>query len=273
MTVHGTHNVLIEGVVLHDVHGHGFFMEDGVETGNQFIANIAYGIHKVGGDVGNTHPFRVDTHDEVQQQGNRFLSSSAFWITNPDNTWVGNISAGSGGTGFWFILPDVAIGASAGDPQYAGTNASDTLIREFAHNSSHATPIGLAFDRGTDIGGSTNRYNPSGGQPVVSHFTAYQSTTAIYHRGEGLNGQGQIFDELRLADNDIGTFNTNGQEIRNSLYVGHSLGNSTPSNEVVAHFLYDGPGKIADSHFAGFTATNAKTFRGVPERESIPSTW
>ncbi|MEO2025088.1 MAG: G8 domain-containing protein [Fuerstiella sp.] len=264
LTIHGTHNLRIEGVVQHDIHGHGFFMEDGVETGTEFIANITYGVHKVGGAVGNTDPFNVDTHDEVQQTFNRFISSAAFWITNPDNTWVGNIAAGSEGSGFWFILPTQAIGASAGNPIYDGVDALRTNIREFAHNTAHSAEIGLTFDRGTDIGGTSNRYDPIGGPPVVSHFTAYQNRTAIYHRGLE-----QVFDELRLADNENGTFNTYDQEIYNSLYVGHSRGNSDVTQRRRAHLLYDGPSVISDSHFAGFGEETALTFDGVGGAEKF----
>ncbi|MEM7317014.1 MAG: G8 domain-containing protein, partial [Planctomycetota bacterium] len=71
VTIHGTSDLKIEGVVLHDVHGHGFFFEDAVETGNELVANIAFGIHTVGGNdknfanPGGTDPFVVDTHDSV----------------------------------------------------------------------------------------------------------------------------------------------------------------------------------------------------------------
>ena len=47
-------NVLVEGNVLHDIHGHGFFMEDAAETGNEFLNNIVFGIHKVGGGFAPT---------------------------------------------------------------------------------------------------------------------------------------------------------------------------------------------------------------------------
>lgn len=265
VTVHGTDNLRIEGVVQHDIHGHGFFMEDGVETGNEFIANIAFGIHKVGGDVGNTDPFRVDTHDSVQQTISRFMSSASFWITNPDNTWVGNVSAGSEGSGFWFALPTRAIGASASNPIYNGVNALRTNIREFAHNTAHSSIIGLTFDRGTDIGGGfDNRYDPVGGPPIVSHFTGYQTRTAIYHRGLE-----QVFDELRLADNGVGTFNTYDQQIHNSLYIGHSRGNSDVSQVRRGHFLYDGPSTLTDSHFAGFGEETALTFDSVGGAEKF----
>ena len=265
VTVHGTDNLRIEGVVQHDIHGHGFFMEDGVETGNEFIANIAFGIHTVGGDPGHNDPFGVDTHDSVNQTISRFMSSASFWITNPDNTWVGNISAGSEGSGFWFALPVRPIGASASNPIYNGMNPLRTNIREFAHNAAHSSIIGLTFDRGSDIGGGLdNRYDPNGGPPVVSHFTAYQTRTAIYHRGLE-----QVFDELRLADNGVGTFNTYDQQIHNSLYIGHSRGNSDVSQVRRGHFLYDGPSTLTDSHFAGFGEETALTFDSVGGAEKF----
>ncbi len=30
---------------------------------------------------------------------------ASFWITNPDNTYIDNVAAGSDETGFWFSLP------------------------------------------------------------------------------------------------------------------------------------------------------------------------
>ena len=56
VTLHGAHNVLVQDVVLHDIHGHGFFMEDAVETGNQYISNIAFGIHALGRSGNSPNP-------------------------------------------------------------------------------------------------------------------------------------------------------------------------------------------------------------------------
>lgn len=272
VTIHTTHNVLIEGNVLHDVHGHGFFMEDGVETGNEYRSNIAFGIHKVGRSaaVGNfapdlNDPFIVDTHDHVGQNANRFLSSSAYWITNPNNTWVGNISAGSEGTGFWFILPERAIGAAAGDPQYNNVDPSRTNLRQFDHNSSHSSPAGLNFDRGSDIevpvGGNLkaffdgDEYRPPQ-EPQINHYTGYKHRVALYHRGQIAN-----FHENRYADNFITSFVTFTQRITDTLYVGHSRGNADLGDTVSGHTIYDGANTLDGNHFAGYVANNAHTFR------------
>ncbi|MEM9410856.1 MAG: G8 domain-containing protein [Planctomycetota bacterium] len=272
VTIHASDNVRIQDVVLHDIHGHGFFMENGVETGNLFLSNIAFGIHKVGrsaavGDFAPdlNDPFIVDTHDHVGQNANRFLSSAAYWMTNPDNTWFGNISAGCEGTGFWFIFPDFPIGDSVGDPQYSGVRANRTNMGIFDHNSSHSSPIGFNMDRGPDIevpvGAALDspffgrRFLPPS-EPQFNYYTAFQHNIGIYQRGNIGN-----FFENRFADNFTGTFITFTQRITNTLYVGHSRGNSNPSMPVTGHSLYDGANTLTGTHFAGFTASNAHNFR------------
>ena len=265
--------------MLHDIHGHGFFMEDGVETGNLFLSNIAFGIHKVGRtDAGGNNypdvndPFIVDTHDFVGQNPLRFLSSSAYWVTNPDNNWIGNISAGVDGTGFWFILPEFALGLSGSDPQYNNVNANETPLGIFDHNTSHSSQIGFNQDRGMDLESSVGAtllsnsfgraYQPenSSGQqvePVYSNFTAYKHEIGIYHRGR----YGQ-FHQNAFADNFSSTFITFSQRITDSLYVGHSQGNADLSDVVTGQSLYDGPNTMDGTHFAGFNGgSSAHVFR------------
>ena len=277
VTIHGTQGLLLEGNVLHDIHGHGFFMEDGAEFDNQFISNIAFGIHKVGGNNRND-PFIVpgvtrgsdgkvngdaprnglgeSSHDTGQQVFERFLSSSAYWITNPDNTWVGNISAGSEGTGFWFILPDRVIGLSRDTGLYNGYNPAQQNLGIFDNNTSHSSPVGLTFDRGSDIrGGGSVGYTPPQ-RATFNAFTGYKHNgTAVYHRGNNVTFDGSMFADVRS-----GSFNTFSQIERNVLFVGHSRGNASASADVGGYKLYDGPGQIIDSHFAGFAAENAYTF-------------
>ncbi|KAA1259866.1 G8 domain protein [Rubripirellula obstinata] len=277
VTIHGTQGLVIEGNVLHDIHGHGMFMEDAAEFNNQFLSNIVLGIHKVGGARRND-PFIVPgitrgsngqvngeaprngtgegSHDTGQQIDKRFLSSAAYWITNPNNTWVGNISAGSEGTGFWFILPDRVIGLSRDTGLYNGIDAGETNLGVFDNNTSHSSPIGLTFDRGADIrGGGSVGYNPPQ-VAVFNDFTGYKHDgTAVYHRGGNA-----IFDGSKFADVANGSFNTFSQEEHNILFVGHSQGNADLSHAVGGYRLYDGPGRIIGAHFAGFAADNAYTF-------------
>ncbi|TWU60317.1 G8 domain protein [Rubripirellula tenax] len=277
VTVHGTQGLLIEGNVLHDIHGHGIFMEDAAEFNNQFRSNIVLGIHKVGGGSLND-PFIVPgitrgsnglvngdaarngngegSHDTGQQVSTRFLHSAAYWITNPNNTWVGNISAGSEGTGFWFILPDRVIGLSRDTGLYNGLDPSTATLGIFDNNTSHSSPIGLTFDRGSDIrGGGAVGYTPTV-PATFNAFTGYKHDgTAVYHRGNNVTFDGSMFADVRT-----GSFNTFSQIERNILFIGHSKGNATLSAEVGGYKLYDGPGQIIEAHFAGFAEPNAYTF-------------
>lgn len=280
VTIHGAQNIQVEGNVLHDIHGHGFFMEDAAETGNEFLNNVTFGIHKVGGGFAPNDPFvvpgitrgpdgKVDglapqngngegSHDSGQNAPQRFVHSAAYWITNPDNTWVGNIAAGSEGTGFWFILPDEVLGLSKDTGLYGSLNPRVTNLRQFDYNTAHSGQVGMTFDRGEDISGGpqNNGYAPPQ-LMQTNFFTGYKNHgTAVYHRGPDA-----IFNESRFADNAFSSFNTFRQQEHNILFVGHSRGNAEPETTVGGYRLYDGPGRIFDSHFAGFTADNAHAFR------------
>lgn len=276
IVIHGTQGVLMEGNVLHDIHGHGFFMEDAAETGNRLLNNITFGIHKVGGGTTSNDPFVVpgitrgadgrvnglapqnengeSSHDTGQNAFRRFNHSAAYWITNPDNTFVGNVSAGSEGSGFWFAIPSGVIGLSKDTGLYDNLRPDRSPLRQFDHNTSHSAPVGLTFDRGEDIKpGSSNHFSNG----TVNYLTAYKHDgSAVYHRGVDFT-----FNESRFADNANSSFNTFTQLEQNILFVGHSRGNSNPNMLVGGYRLYDGPGRIVDSHFAGFAADNAHTFR------------
>ena len=86
--------------------GHGYFLEDGAETGNLIAGNLG-----------------VRTRNTATGEGVLPTDSRAatFWITNPDNTVRGNVAAGSDGFGFWYALPASPTGLSSGaaDPARA----------------------------------------------------------------------------------------------------------------------------------------------------------
>lgn len=63
-------------------------MEDGVERYNSFVANLGAFV---------SSPERIIP-------GETDSMPSVFWITNPANTWIGNVAAGAKGSGYWFEL-------------------------------------------------------------------------------------------------------------------------------------------------------------------------
>jgi cell migration-inducing and hyaluronan-binding protein len=106
VTVHGTNNVRVENNVTFNTVGHCFFLEDAVETGNQFVHNLGIltKCHPDGSPCVPTNlgPFMVeggknfilagqDATDILIPSDNNV---STFWITNPDNVYRDNVAAG-----------------------------------------------------------------------------------------------------------------------------------------------------------------------------------
>ncbi|MEM7315966.1 MAG: carbohydrate-binding domain-containing protein, partial [Planctomycetota bacterium] len=203
---------------------------------------------------------------------------AAFWITNPTNTFVGNISAGGGGTGFWYALPRTALGKSATKPIYDDVIPIFAEFGQFDNNASHSTAVGLNFDRGSDIedgnldnalrtNHTANEYSPrtdpnnpgSSTTSYVNGFTNYKSTdAAVYHRGKAETIR---YSDLRIADSYNAAWAVSETEFDNSLYVGHSRGNADLDAQVGGPRLYDGSGLHTNAHFAGFADDDAYTFQ------------
>ena len=99
--IHGTHFVTLEANVAYDTMGHTFFLEDGIESNNRIVNN-----------------FGLLTKPSIALL-NTDQSPATFWITNPNNEFVGNVAAGSDHYGFWFSLEKRVTGASAALPQAA----------------------------------------------------------------------------------------------------------------------------------------------------------
>ena len=94
IVVHGTSNLRVEENIAFTVQGHCFILEDGHETGNHFVRNL-------GGNVSAVDVLIPDHGFNGKETDNE---PSVFWITNPSNTFIGNVSAGSRSSGFWFEL-------------------------------------------------------------------------------------------------------------------------------------------------------------------------
>src|SRR5690349_674292 len=114
VTVHGTNFLRIENNVTYNTVGHCFFLEDGVEHGNEFVHNLAIQTkcHTskpcVPTNLAASGEPRMGTNG--QQSKDVLLPSdntvSSYWITNPDNTYRDNVAAGSDSNGFWMSLPE-----------------------------------------------------------------------------------------------------------------------------------------------------------------------
>jgi cell migration-inducing and hyaluronan-binding protein len=254
VTIHGTDNLLVENNVTYNTVGHCFFMEDGVEKGNQIVRNL--------GIQTKCHPTLecIPTDLTLAHQGTEGQRSpnilipsdntaSTFWITNPDNSYRDNVAAGSDAIGFWMALPEHPTGAFEGTEISANTWPRRIKMREFSGNVAHSNFDGFMLDRGPRAdgtfgiaGGSLISYadpaDTSSGVvvSVFDNFTGYKNRNgAIWGRGEM-----HLYTNLKLADNAIGFTHASGapgtgsytSRVVGSLFVGETenIGNpSTPA--------------------------------------------
>jgi hypothetical protein len=260
VTVHGTNYLDVENNVTYNNIGHCFFLEDGVEHGNQFVHNLGI-LTKCHPDAPcdstNLAPFGSTDGTNFKTTGQNakdvLLPSdntvSTFWITNPDNIYRDNVAAGSDSTGFWYALPQNGTGKFEGTEIGAKTWPRRTQVKEFKGNTSHSNFDSFMFDRGPRpdghfaTGGHISLANPADAnspqvESVIADFTAYKN------RNSGLWSRGEMhtYKNLKLADNAIGYTHASGNSGRSaftsrvvdSLFVGESenIGNPKTPAEV-----------------------------------------
>ena len=256
ITVHGTNNLVVENNVTYNTVGHCYFLEDGIETGNQFLSNL--GIQTKCHPVLPCEPTNLTLPEQstAGQQSEHILipsdnTVSTFWITNPDNIYRGNVAAGSDQIGFWMAFPTHPTGEFAGTQISAETWPGRSRLREFKDNVAHSSFDALMLDRGPNDQGTFGIAGPNlisyadptdtSSEVVVGHFdgfTAYKNANgAIWGRGEL-----HLYTGLKLADNAIGFTHASGSpgiaaytsRIEDSIFVGESdnIGNPTTPEEI-----------------------------------------
>jgi len=270
VTIHGTHGIEVRRVVGFETLGHGFYLEDGGETGNQILCNLAIAVRGA--------PDPVTPSD---------IDAAGFWISNPDNVVEGNRAAGADFAGFWLGFPEHPRGLSS-------TNAvwpRRTPLLSFRRNQAHTVGFaGLYVDGGEAQNRSvvTTWYEPREDPsdpdsdqvvPEIRGFTAWKSQ----HYGAWIRTfAGVEMSNARFADNwrslylaniPSGPDNGNVGVVTDSLFVGTSSNHGTPESwervDVNGHMVpqhwdtdaplggiafYDGPMRVADSVFADFTS-------------------
>jgi len=96
IVVHDTNGLTISGNICFSNKGHQFFLEDGVEMGNQFLYNL--GIKPI--PVANEDSYQLLRSDS---------EVASLWITNANNSFIGNHLVG-GKHPIWFTQPKDATG-------------------------------------------------------------------------------------------------------------------------------------------------------------------
>jgi hypothetical protein len=256
VTVHGTNFLRVENNVTYNTVGHCFFLEDGIEHGNEFVHNL--GIQTkchtskpcVPTNLAPAGESRAGTNG--QQSKDVLLPSdntvSTFWITNPDNTYRDNVAAGSDSNGFWMSLPEHPNGKFEGTEISAKTWPRRTPFREFKGNVAHSNYDAFMFDRNINVnntfgvtGGShTARENPADANSKAME-SVFEDLTAYKNRNGAIWGRGElhIFRNVKLADNAIGYTHASGlgggdpftSRVIDSLFVGETENVGNPRTD------------------------------------------
>lgn len=95
LTIHGVHYLTVTHNVGYLIHGHNFFLEDGIETYNVIEHNLVIGT--------------IQVWNMLQTD----ISAASYWITNPLNTVRYNRAAGGDFYGFWYEIKEHPDGPSA----------------------------------------------------------------------------------------------------------------------------------------------------------------
>src|SRR5262245_24336108 len=159
VTVHGTNFLRVENNVTYNTVGHCFFLEDGVEHGNEIVHNLAIqtkchtskacnptnlAMFGSTADGRNFSTAGQDSKDVLLPSDN---TVSAYWITNPDNSFIDNVAAGSDENGFWLSLPEHPQGAFKDSEISKTIWPKRTPLRAFKGNVAHSNFDGFMFDR------------------------------------------------------------------------------------------------------------------------------
>src|SRR6187402_1561946 len=163
VTVHGTNDLRVENNVTYNSVGHCFFLEDGIEHGNAFVRNLAIQIKchtskacaptnlGANGELDYKYEDRTAYRQASRSGKDTLLPSdntvAAFWITNPDNSFVDNVAAGSDENGFWLSLPEHPQGAFKDSAVSKTIWPRRTPLRAFRGNVAHSNFDGFMFDR------------------------------------------------------------------------------------------------------------------------------
>jgi len=267
VTIHGTNDVRVQNNVTYNTVGHCFFLEDGIEHGNQFIHNLAIQTKchptlpcvptnlAANGERDALYKDRAAYTKASFHSGHTLLPSdntvASYWITNPDNTFIDNVAAGSDENGFWLSLPEHPQGAFKDSPASKTIWPRRTPLREFRGNVAHSNFDGFMFDRNiyedNTFGLATIPFlplkNPADldSEALETHF---QNLTSYKNRNGGLWSRGDlyVFSNAKFADNAIGMTSSAGDigserfkaRLVDSLIVGETgnIGNPTTPEEV-----------------------------------------
>lgn len=177
--VHGTNDVVLDSNVCYNHFGHGFLLEDHSERNNVLQNNLVAVTKKVFTKISN------DESDDFP---------ASYWITNPENTFKGNVAAGSEDSGFWFEMSTKIRGPSAMIPSNDGYDPRRRPLTEFRGNVAHSNNgHGIKTYPG-------NGYWPYGDAAVFEDCISYRNAGngVFIHNSGNIKIEGGLYADNRV---------------------------------------------------------------------------
>ena len=251
VTVHASNDLLIERNVAYDHIGHGVFLEDGVEQRNAINYNLVIltKMPPLGEEL-------LPSDNQLYELQNR--SPASFWITNPNNTFIGNVAGGTVGTGFWFNFSSTQTGLSLRKNLYPGLRPNTQNLGIFRGNVAHGTMMGFDVHDGVLKDDTVNKnlsWQPQA-TAYIENFTSYANNLGLYS-GAGDKTEKLVFRNVVSADNyDEHLRFANYETVTGSLFVadsGNGIIPTGPKAQVRSLYaIYDGASRLYNSHIVGF---------------------
>eukprot|EP00884_Botryococcus_braunii_P008983 jgi/Botrbrau1/18086/Bobra.0062s0071.2 len=210
--VHATNNLTIRENVLFNWTGHGYFLEDGIEINNQFIANLAVSVNLP------TIVLQRSTNGTITLETDQ-SGASAFWISNPNNIFLQNSAVtNTRGIGYWYELKAFVSGLSASLPGAWQIIPFRTQFGVFEDNVAHSCRTGLTFYK--------NGYLP----PTYFYIRRFYAWKITFVALQPFETAFAIVEDSILADAQINIllFSNLNVTIRNTIIMGYTENPGNP---------------------------------------------
>ena len=229
VTVHGTHEATVKNVVGYNTVGHGFFMEDGVETYNHITGNLGIvvkpGIILPTDRDGSICEAANDQFDGAEIGREPCEALSVFWMSHGAN-WIHDNAAVGGTAGFWFFHH------TASD-KYAFEAMPKSLEngrREWRNNKASAATYGM-IRSGTVKDDGPTAFHPA---PFLSMLPEDDPTGLKYHSmpEKWQEGDFRPNEERKIDDLRPNLWERPESNWADEYFVGFKVHHTTRSNKI-----------------------------------------
>jgi G8 domain/Right handed beta helix region len=164
MVIHGTNGVSLTNNICYNIKGHAIFLEDAVEQRNVIEGNLVLRVRSPIDSLSTT------AHEKA---GHMCGATTAYWLTNPNNTVRNNVAADAQGNGFWLSYPEKPVKQGKNVP----IRPTNIAHGPFEFNTSHSNGnVGVMLECAmTDDAGNLTLLNYS---PTIDG-TAYNYENGI----------------------------------------------------------------------------------------------